>query len=183
MEDENFRKIMNIPFSVIVASFITIIITSKVEDKNGLSGLIGGYSGLLAGLFFIVLLLPLYDPTLRNYSNNGDFKVFLNLMKELFPIMVPLGIISLLIFYLYTYFDKIATGEVSSYYNSFLTLSTVLLAFQISAISNAIYSKSQNMNIKIFTDINYSLIVMFGIVNSLVVITLGIILRFYSTQG
>lgn len=175
VENNLFSSIMYIPFAVIAASFITIIITSTVTDKNSLSGLIGGYSGLLVSLFYIILAIPFFDVVLR--SN------FVALLKEIFPIFMTFGITLLLVCYLYIYFDKIASGEVSSYYNSFLTLSTIFLAFQISAITNAIYEKGKNMSMPIFTNVNYSLLVLFGIINSLIIITLGIILRYYSTQG
>lgn len=177
MEGDDFKKVMNVPFSVIVASFITIIITSKVTDKNGLSALIAGYSGLLLGLFYIIILIILYDPA-RN-DTGGVVK----LIKGISPMIVTLGVIVLLIYYLSVYFDKISSGQVSSYYDSFLTLSTIFMAFQMGIISNSIYNKSQNMSGKLISNINFSLLVLFGLVNTLIIITIGVILKYYSTQG
>ena len=53
---QDVKKLMNIPFAVIITSIIIIIITINTNDKNGLSGLLGGYTGLLVGLLFIVIL-------------------------------------------------------------------------------------------------------------------------------
>jgi hypothetical protein len=169
VEDESFRKVMNVPFSVIVASFITIIVTSNMIDKNALAGLIGGYSGLVLGLFFIILLIIFYVPVIP--------------YLDLIPIFLTLCIVSLLIYYLSVYFDKIATGEVSSYYNSFMTLSTIFLASQLYIINNSVYNKTRDMNMKLFSNTNYSLLVLFNLINSLIIITIGIVLRYYSTQG
>jgi hypothetical protein len=169
VEDESFRRVMNVPFSVIVASFITIIVTSNMIDKNALSGLIGGYSGLVLGLFFIILLIIFYIPVTP--------------YLDLVPIFLTLCIVSLLIYYLSVYFDKIATGEVSSYYNSFMTLSNIFLASQVYMITNSVYNKTRDMNMKLFSNTNYSLLVLFNLINSLIIITIGIVLRYYSTQG
>ena len=42
-DKEEYYKIMNIPLSVIFASFIIIIITTGITNTNGLNALIGGY--------------------------------------------------------------------------------------------------------------------------------------------
>ena len=52
---EEYKSVINIPFAVIIASFIIIIVTTGMTDSNGLSALIGGYSGLLFGLIFIII--------------------------------------------------------------------------------------------------------------------------------
>lgn len=186
LETENFKKIMNVPFSIIVASFIIIIITSNTQDSNGLSALIGGFFGLLCGLFLIALTI-LYEKPIPNSQNETSILMILTYLKEIlldiFPIFMMLGIISILIYYLYAYFDKIANGEVSSYYNSFLNLSTIFLVFQIGLMLDSIYKKTQNGSANLFSNDKYSILVMFGLINSLVVITIGVVLRYYSTQG
>ena len=42
---EEYKKVINVPLSVIIGSFIIIIITTGMTDQNGLKALIGGYSG------------------------------------------------------------------------------------------------------------------------------------------
>ena len=39
---QDVKKLMNIPFAVIITSIIIIIITINTNDKNCLSGLLGG---------------------------------------------------------------------------------------------------------------------------------------------
>lgn len=163
---EEYKKVINVPLSVIIGSFIIIIITTGMTDQNGLKALIGGYSGLLFGLLFILIL---------NYPPQN--------WLDMVPFIVVMVIISLLIFYLSTYFDKISSDKVSSYYNSFSTLSTIFLATQIIILMSSIFNKSDDPSHKLLSDRTFALLSLFGVINFLIVITLGIVLHFYSTQG
>lgn len=160
-----FKKSINVIVAIIIASCIIILITSNMTDKNGLSALIGGYSGLLLGMLFIILLNFLF----KRYS-----------YFDMFPLLMIIIIIGLLVSYLGIYFDKISSGEVSSYYVSFSLLSTLFLFTQIIMIFSAIY-KSQNKNLFSYT--SFSLLGLLSVINIIIVITIGIVLHFYSTQG
>ena len=162
---EEYNKVLNVPLSVIIGSFIIIIITTGMTDKNGLKALIGGYSGLLLGLIFVIII-------------SYPFPNWLDMV----PFIVIIFIISLLIFYLSTYFDKISSGEISSYYNSFSILSTIFLATQMIILMSSILSNTDEPN-KLLTDKTFALLGLFGVINFLIVMTLGIVLHFYSTQG
>ena len=165
-DKEEYKKVINIPFAVIIGSFIIIVITSGMTDPNGLKALIGGYAGLLFGMLFIIVL---------NYPPPS--------WLDMVPFIVVMVIISLLIFYLSTYFDKISSDKVSSYYNSFSTLSTIFLATQIIILMSSIFNKSDDPSHKLLSDRTFALLSLFGVINFLIVITLGIVLHFYSTQG
>jgi hypothetical protein len=163
----NLNKVMNVPFAIIIASFVIILITTNMSDKNGLSALIGGYFGLLVGMMFIMIL-------------NSMFYVIR--FMDYIPIVVVLTIICLLLFYLISNFDKISSGEVSSYYSTFSLLSTIFLLTQAIIIIKSVFNKQDGSN-RLFSDQMFSLLGLFGTINILIVITLGIILKFYSTQG
>jgi hypothetical protein len=186
VEVENFKKIMAVPFSIIFASFVIIIITFNVEDKNALYALISGYFGLFLGLFLITLSI-LYEKQIPNSQNDTSFlsifKYMIQIILDIFPILMTLCIISVLIYYLYTYFDKIVNGQVSSYYNGFLLLSIIFSGFQMLIFYNSFYDRSKNSNSEIFSNVNFSLSVLVDLINLFSVITIGIILRYYSTQG
>jgi hypothetical protein len=95
-----------------------------------------------------------------------------------------LAIIGLVVYYLFTYFDRISKGEVSGYYGSFSILSTIFLITQTIMIFNAIFNKLQNPDIsKLFNDTTFAILCLFGVINMLIVLTMGIVLHFYSTQG
>jgi len=163
---DEYKRVINIPLSVIIASFIIIIITTGMTDSNGLKALIGGYSGLLLGILFIMIL---------NYPPPN--------WLDMIPFIVILFIISLFIFYLSVYFDKRSIGEVSSYYNSFSVLSTIFLATQILILMSSLFKNSNEITSNLFTDKTFALLGLFGVINFLIVITIGVILHFYSTQG
>ena len=165
---EEFEKVMYIPFTVIIASCIIIIITTNATDSNGLSALLGGYSGLMLGILFVMILNLVF--TKITYL-------------EMFPVLMVLIISGLLIFYLSKYFDKISKGEVSSYYSSFSLLSAIFLFTQLIIIFNSIFNMSKYQNEKLFSNKTFALLRLFGVINLLIVITIGIILQFYSTQG
>jgi hypothetical protein len=51
-------------------------------------------------------------------------------------------------------------------------------------IFTAIFNKLQNPDIsKLFNDTTFALLGLFGVINMLIVLTMGIVLHFYSTQG
>jgi hypothetical protein len=162
---EEFKKVMYIPFAVIITSIIIIIITTNVTNSNGLSALLGGYSGLMLGILFVTILSWVYT-------------------KRIYVEMLPVLIISgFLIFYLTKYFDKISKGEVSSYYSSFSVLSSIFLFTQVTIIFSSIFEALKNSNEKLFSKNTSTLLGLFGVINFLIVSTIGIILQFYSTDG
>lgn len=165
---QEFKNVTNVLFSIIIASCIIIIVTTNMTDSNGLSALIGGYSGLLLGMLFIIIV-------------NLIFKQ--STYFDMIPILMIIIIVSLLVSYLIIYFDRISSGKVSNYYSNFSLLSTIFLFTQIIIIFSAMYSKSENQDSKLFTNTTFSLLGLFSVINIIIVLTIGIILHFYSTQG
>jgi hypothetical protein len=163
---EEYKNVVNVPYSVIIASGIIILITTGVSDENALKGLLGGYMGLGLGVLFLIML---------NMPPSN--------WLDLFPFVMILGIIILMMYYLFIYFDKIAKGEVSKYYKSFSILSTIFLATQFIMLFSAMFSKSSEITGKLLSDKLFSLFALFGVINYLIVITIGVVLHFYSTQG
>jgi hypothetical protein len=163
---EEYKKLINIPIAVIIASFIIIIVTTSMTDKNAIGALIGGYSGLLLGMLFLLVL-------------NWPPKKWLDIS----PFIVVLAIVSLIIYYLSTYSEKIVQGNVSSYYISFSILSTIFLSMQIITIVSSLLSNSTQIQTTLFSPKIFALLGLIGVINMLIVLTIGIILNFYSTQG
>ena len=167
-DNSEYNKVINVPYTIIIASFIIIIVTTNMTDVNGLSALLGGYSGFMIGMLFVIILNLVYTKT--NWI-------------DMLPSIIILTIVLLLIIYLSIYFDKIAKGEVSSYYSSFSILSSIFLFAQVIIIFLAIFNKQQEQNGRLFTNTTFSILGLLGMINLLIVITIGIILKFYSTQG
>jgi hypothetical protein len=165
---QEFKQVINVPCIVIIVSIVIILVTTNMTDTNGLSALLGGYSGVLLGMLFVIILNLLFTDT--KYI-------------DMLPIIMVIIIVCLLISYLSIYFDKISKGEVSSYYSSFSLLSTIFLFTQILIIFGSIYDKTDIQTTKLFTDTNFALLGLFSVINIIIVLTIGIVLHFYSTQG
>lgn len=166
LNKEQISNVVNIPLALIITSAIIIVLTTNVNDENSLKALIGGYIGLELSILFLIIL--------NIHSSNWI---------DLFPFAMLLGIITLMLIYLYSYFDRIVTGEVSDYYASFSILLVVFLGIQFIMITSALFSKSNEINGKLFSDTTFSLFALFGVINYLIVLTIGVVLQFYSTQG
>jgi hypothetical protein len=165
-DKEEYKKVINIPLAVIIASFIIIIITTGITNKNGVSSLIGGYTGLLLGILFVIIL---NIPT-NNWIN-------------FFPFFYIMFIVSVLLYYLYAYFGKISSGEISNYYGSFSILSTIFLATQVIILFSAFFRSNGDFSNNFLSNKTFSILSLFAVINFLIVIILGIVLHFYSTQG
>ena len=166
---EEYRDVINIPLAIIFASSIIILFTTGVNDENALTGLLRGYFGLVIGVIFLLIL-----------SKPQGF------LFDIFPFILLLGIIALMITYIYIYFDRIEKGIVSGYYTSFSILSTIFLAVQFIILTSGIlnkYSKPDESNQQLLSDRNFSLFTLFSVINYIIVLTIGIVLKFYSTQG
>jgi hypothetical protein len=92
-------------------------------------------------------------------------------------------IVSVLLYYLYAYFGKISSGEISSYYGSFSILSTIFLATQVIILFSAMFKSNGDFSNNFLSNKTFSILSLFAVINFLIVITLGIVLHFYSTQG
>jgi uncharacterized membrane protein len=166
---QELKQVMNVLLAIVIASCIIILITTNMTDKNGLSALLGGYTGLMLGMLFIMIVSLIFTNTTY---------------LDMFPIVMIITITGLLMYYLYKYFDNISKGNVSSYYSSFSVLSTIFLFTQVIIVFNAIYGKTEeDTSVKLFKDTTFSLLGLFGVINILIVLTIGIVLNFYSTQG
>lgn len=167
-----FKKLIVIPLTFIITFFIIIMITTdtNINDKNSLNALLTGYIGLFIGLLFLMTINLLFMKTQ---------------IKDITPIIMLMVIVALMSYYLYIYFDKILLGNISNYYSIFSKLSLVFLAIQLVMIFNVIYKANANMSIptRLFTDTNLSLLSLFGVINILIVLIIGVVLNFYSTQG
>lgn len=179
LSTELYVNLLNLAYAVLVASIIIVLITTQVSkvggdtssatNQNSISALIGGYSGVLASILFIFII------TMINTE-----MISLNMIINYVPLFFILVISSLMITYLTIYFDKLSQGEVADYYNTFSFLSVIFLILQITTVMSSLY-KNNNLNNLSITMFN--LLILLGIINISFVFIIGIILKFYSTQG
>jgi hypothetical protein len=171
IERELYINLMNMAYAIIIAGFMIIIITTGSTNSNGLTGLIWGYSVLFVAILFFGTINWI------NVNGNPAFP----LLKILAVFLNICGIIIILIVYLSMYFENIITNKVSNYYYSFSNLSTMFLAVQIILLFSIFKPNVENNVLAV--NKTCSIVLLLGLVNVIIVTTIGIVLKFYSTQG
>jgi hypothetical protein len=172
IERDLYINLMNMTYAIIIAGFIIILITTGSTNQNSLSALIGGYSTVLVALLFFGTIIWINMNSEVMYPMFKLLAIFLNIC----------GIIILLIVYLSIYFERIISDKVSNYYYSFSNLSTIFLAVQIMMLFSIFFNKKEG-DMGRSLDKTFSIILLLGLVNIIIVTTIGIVLKYYSTQG
>jgi len=159
-----YENLIQIPTSVIYTCFIIILLTTGVSDENSVFALISGYSGILIGIIFIIVL-------------NMPITKYL----YIFPFIFIMILVSLELALLIKYWNRISNGQVSSYYKSFSNMFVFFLAIQMSTLMYHLSNKKMDK-----MDISYKTICLlhtFSVINFFIIIIIGIVLRYYYTQG
>ena len=159
----------NFLYAIIIAAVFCIFCTIGVQSKTALEALIGEYSVIGAALLLILVLKTLN-------INASEQLLSLSTLFTLGPFLLILFIIIYYIVIINIYFDKIVSNKISDYYFSFSNISTVLIMAQIFLLVSTI-SKTTELPKKTF-----SILMLLGTINAIVVITLGIVLKFYTTD-
>uniref|UniRef100_A0A6C0IS73 Uncharacterized protein n=1 Tax=viral metagenome TaxID=1070528 RepID=A0A6C0IS73_9ZZZZ len=172
LEPELYKNLSNISYALLVAGFIIVIVTTGITNQNSLAALISGYATLLVSLLFILWL---------NWINMENIPLF-TLIKNIFPFLTIMTLLILLITFLSVYFDRIASDHVSTYYYTFSNLSTLFLIIQLIILFRELGTKSFEVT-KIISPKIFSMLMLLTTINAIIVGTLGMILKFYITQG
>lgn len=155
--------------ALIVSSSIVIFITTCLTNITSLLALKISYIIILISLVFIIILI-------------GKSLTLLKMLLKFFPIFIPIFVsISYIIYLLFNYGDRISENKVSDYYSTFMNLTNLLLGIQIYILLSEITIKSfENFNL---TPKLLSILKLFSVLTIISGITLGIILKYYNTDG
>jgi putative Mn2+ efflux pump MntP len=165
-------NITNFLLAIIMACVIGILCTIGMKSKNGVEALIAEYSVMAGAIILLTLMIFL---NLRDNSAQTSFKSFL----VLFPFFILLFIIFYFITLLSTYFEVISANNVSEYYTSFSNTSAVLILIQLYVLVSSLLKNPMALNIDEKT---FSTLMFLGVLNLIVVITVGVVLKFYTTD-
>jgi hypothetical protein len=152
-----------IMYALLAGSAIVIFMTSGLTDNTAINALRGSYFIALCSLIFIFILI-------RN-------SLTLSVILAFLPIWTTMVFIIIL---LYKYYDKISGNKVSDYYLTFMNLTNFLLSIQI-------YILLSEISIKSFQEFKLTpkmgaILKLFSVLTTVSVITLGIILKQYTTD-
>jgi len=160
--------------SLITIGIILLFATIGSKSIDGLNGTIAGYSLILAGILLLVSLLFL-DISMKTNS-------IMTYIYSLGPFLIILGIISYTIYLIVTYKNRIVGGNVAPGYVSFSNISIILILVQLFIFYTGTKQKDFAINYRL--NKVYSMMLYFiGILNIVTIITLNIILKYYSTDG
>lgn len=165
-------NITNFLLAIIIACVIGIFCSIGMKNKNGLEALIAEYSVMAGAIILLTLMIFL---NLRDNIAQTSFKTFM----VLFPFLLLLFVIFYFITLLSTYFDVISANKVSDYYTSFSNTSAFLILIQLYVLVSSLLKNPMALNIDEKT---FSTLMFLGVLNLIVVITVGVVLKFYTTD-
>ena len=171
-----FDNIINISYAFIIGGLIVVLLTVGTHNKNALIGTITGYAAstcatiLLAGLTYTTITTGLKRPT----------------WSEVFSILVPFLILFMIFGFslalISIFFNNISENRVSDYYGMFSYISVIFILLQVWLFSSATQQKVFRENGYI-DKVTLLKLLLLAIFNMLALITLGVSLKYFSTDG
>jgi len=174
MENKWYTIIYN---SLLVVGLIIIFCTVGSNTASNLTGTIIGYSFIVTGS----LLLIGYLLSNMNTMTGSNFSLISSLIT-VGPILLLIGILIYMIYLLSYYFSQITAGHISSGYYTFMNIFIVLLMVEFYIFYNSTQDKVFKTTGAI-GKITGMILYLLELVSIVTVITLGIILRYFSTDG
>ena len=172
--------------SLITVGVILLFATVGTASMDSLDGTIAGYSLMGGGILLLVSFL-LYGISRSNEEKSATLgknnrSSVMSAIYTAGPFLVLLGIIGYTLYLVITYKSRIAAGNIAPGYASFTNISIILILMQLFLF----YMGSQKDSFKTTNRLDrvYSMLLYFiGIINIVTIITIGIILAYFSTDG
>ena len=168
--------------SFILVSVILFLITFGTTGNTMIGSLIAGYSTLTLSILMIMIVIINHFVKLTQNTNISVFSILYNVLLTTGPFALMFGIIGFLLYLTITYQNIISAGHISDSYYTFNTISLILLLLQIYLLYNGIsdekFDKSNQLS-----KITSSMVYLIGVIDSICVMILYIILKYYTTDG
>jgi hypothetical protein len=171
-----FDNIINISYAFIIGGLIVVLFTVGTHNQNALIGTISGYAAatcatiLLAGLTYTTIITGFKKPQ------------WSDIITTLIPFLILFLIFGFSLALISVFFNNIADNKVSDYYGMFSYISVTFILLQVWIF----YSATQQ---KVFRENGYIdkvtllKLLLLAIFNMLTLITLGVTLKYFSTDG
>ena len=177
MISENlFKQLLNTSYAFIIGGLIIVVLTVGTKNYDAVIGTICGYSVACCATIVLAAL---------TYTNiiNGNMKPrWITILYTLVPFIILFLIFALSLALLSIYFDQISNNRVNHYYSSFSMLSVIFILMQTYIIYSATKQKSFQENGGISV-VNISKLLLISVINIIIITTLGITLKYFSTDG
>jgi hypothetical protein len=158
--------------SLLVVGVIIALCTSWFNTPSSVTGAIVGYTFIITGTLLMTGFLM---------SNMNSSNMIANIIT-FGPFIILIGILIYMVYLLSYYYTRITKGRISGSYYTFMNLFIVLLIVEFVMFSNGMADKNFKLTGEInkVTGLTIYLLEMFS---TIVVGTLGIILKYFSTDG
>jgi len=174
MENKWYTIIYN---SLLLVGLIIIFCTVGSNTASNLTGTIIGYSFIVTG----ILLLMGYLLNNMNMIAGSSFSLLSSLIT-VGPFVLLIGILVYMIYLLSYYFPQITAGHISSGYYTFMNIFIVLLMVEFYIFYNSMQDKVFKTTGTIGKATGMILYLL-ELVSIVTLITLGIVLKYFSTDG
>jgi hypothetical protein len=185
-----YEKLNGICYIIIFVSFFIIFIVSNLLGKYSLQTNITCYITVLITVAFLFMtnIFIEYIPISRGlqsiFSDDSNYivKIFsalIYVLKYAAPFFIFMLSIIILIYSMSKHFDNISDGNVSGYYYTFSYLFLILLITQMVVL---FYNRVNEMN-KSMSNKIYMILMLLSTISGISVITLSIILKYFTTDG
>jgi hypothetical protein len=165
---------------VIVGVLILLISFSS----SNVTGMITGYSFIECG---VILLVGYFIKLIYENTQGSSITKLTSVLFTIGPFVILIYIILYSIYLLLTYKNRISQGNVAPGYNNFTSISIILILLQLYIFYLGINNNNENDDVivkKLQMNKVYGILLYFiGILNSITVITIGIILALFNTDG
>ena len=172
-----YENYFNIIYALIIASMIIIFSTIGITDPNALIATISGYALSICSIVILVGLV--YNNITISNPSIGWIRLFISL----FPFISLLLILSVSLSLVSIYFDRISSHKVSDYYYNFSKVSIIFIIAQLVILFSGLMGSKDSNDIGLITQKTASVLMLMSVINMLLIITLGITLKYYSTDG
>ena len=174
MENKWYTIIYN---SLLLVGVIIIFCTMGSNSASNLTGTIIGYSFIVTG----TLLLIGYLLNNMNATSGSNFSLISSLVT-IGPFVLLIGILIYMIYLLSYYFSQITAGHISSGYYTFMNIFIILLMVEFYVFYNGTQDKVFKTTGTI-GKITGMILYLLELVSIVTAITLGIVLKYFSTDG
>ena len=174
MENKWYTIIYN---SLLLVGLIIVFFTMGSNTSSNLTGTIIGYSFIVVG----VLLLIGFLLNNMNTIAGANFS-FISSLITVGPFVLMIGILVYMIYLLSYYFSQITAGHISSGYYTFMNIFVVLLMVEFYIFYNNLQDKAFKTTGTI-GKVPGMVLYLLEIISIVTLITLGIILKYFSTDG
>jgi len=164
----------------IITSVIAFIIAFFSQGEVSLGAYIAGYAVMIFAI--IMILIILINNVFRFTKDDSTIKIIIPIIMTTGPFLLMLAVIGFLLYLIITYKNNIISGHVSSGYNSFSNIVSLLLFIQLYIVYTNISKETFESTGKL-SPITSSIIYLLCVLSGICSVILFTILKYFTTDG